>query len=136
MSGMILIMAVGARFCRLGRCWDEAGALVEPDAFTEEEWERLRREPRLHVAEATQDDLIRLGHSTDPAAAEQSAEFELRIDEAIRTLAAGDFDSKGVPKMAALRGVLGDDADRLDTGLRDRVFSGMRQAGFAAPSPS
>lgn len=39
-------------FCRLGVKWPAEGKVVERDAFTDEQWERLLREPNLKVEPA------------------------------------------------------------------------------------
>lgn len=42
-------------FCRLGVKWPTEGKVVERDAFSDEEWERLMREPHLKVEPAPED---------------------------------------------------------------------------------
>lgn len=128
-----VIKAVRGRFCRAGVCYDAAGTLVEREDFAEDEWDLLEAEPLLHVAKAREEDLVRLGRAPDPKAAEAADALALKVDEAIRSLPAGDFGKDGKPQLPALRKLLGTAGAELDAALRDTVWDRVTAGGFTVP---
>lgn len=101
MSKRLLItaaaVAASGLFYRCGRGFTREGVVViYPDDFTEDEWERLKAEPMLHITEAPE------GAEAEAAAADLKA----LLREAIGKLENADFGEDGVPKADALRKLL------------------------------
>lgn len=125
MTGKFLIAAtVAAGFWRCGRHFTESGIVVDAAEFSEEQWDRLKAEPKLHIKEASKD---------DAAAVEERLE---KIAEAVTTLTAEDFQRDGKPKLDSLNALLGDELGKISGAERDRAWSAVKDKGWTPPEPS
>lgn len=125
-AGRFVIAAtVAAGFWRCGRHFTKKGVLVEAAAFTEAQWARLKAEARLRISPAPEDEA--------EADASQTQARVARIAEVIRTLAAGDFQRDGKPRLEALNALLGEELGKIGGAERDAAWTGLRDSGFEAP---
>lgn len=122
MKKFLIQATVEAGFWRCGQHFTQTGLVVEADAFDEDQWARLRSEPKLRVSDAVDADELALAER-----------FEA-ISDAIAGLTHLDFQKDGRPKLDALNTVL------VEAGLtkapgkeRDTVFDAMREGGFEPP---
>jgi hypothetical protein len=122
-NAKMMIAAIAAEgFFRLGWHFPKAGIPVAGDAFSEDEWKVLLAEPNLHVRPATDD---------DGAVDEERRE---KIAQAIKTLAAEDFQSDGKPKLNSINTLLGKEfGAKVSGNERDGIWEAVTDEGFAAP---
>ena len=126
MSGQkFIISAVVAQgFWRCGRHFTQSGIVVDATEFTKEEWERLKAEVKLRIKEASDE---------DAAAIEERLE---KIAEAVSAFSAEDFQRDGKPRLDSLNAILSNELGKITGAERDRVWGGMTENGFKAPTAS
>lgn len=124
MSAMKLlkIAAIGVDlFFRAGRGWPKDGITIPATDLTEADLDRIRAEPRLHVAEI------------DGDADTEISDEDLRqlVATAIGELDADAFGQDGKPKLPALRSAIPDHKDRITTEMRDEVWARLQKTAPA-----
>ena len=111
-------------FWRCGVRHTAHGATYAEDAFTAEEWKRLREDPMLEVAEVD---------APVPTPDDAAAELAGAIAGVIADLGPDDFGRDGKPNVGPVREALPDHARAITKKIVDEVFSKMRDSGFEAP---
>ena len=128
MKSKVLIAAIAAQgFFRCGMHFPQKGVPVDLDTLGEDIVERLRGEPQLRISPLSEEELARLEGDADGP-----AELRHELAEAIRELAAQDFQQNGKPKVDALKVLLPD--AKITAALRDEVWDSMVENGFTAPT--
>lgn len=115
-------------FHRCGVFFPHKGRIFTSDDFTDKQWERLQNEPMLHLSETKEAPTDGAMLAEDPNAGLKG----LMVAE-INDFTTGDFQKDGKPKLDALRIALPDHKAQIDAPLRDAVWEGMTEGGFAAP---
>jgi hypothetical protein len=129
MSMMIKITAtVATGFWRCGKHFTKDGVTVALSDFTQEQWERLKAEPMLHLSEAGSTEV------TEPAGSD-TERFDT-INGGIRILTAEDFQKDGKPRLEALNTLLSDELGKITGAERDTVWDQLKADGFKAPEPT
>ena len=125
-TGPVLIAATAAAgFWRCGKHFTKSGIVAKVEDFTKEQWARLAEEPMLKLAAAT--DIAAATDEADTAARSE------RLQEAISSLSADDFQNDGKPKLTALNELLSDEPGKVTGAERDAAFAALKDAGFTAP---
>ncbi len=109
-------------FCRCGRRFTESGEVVDAPEFTNDQWDRLRSEPKLRISEV-EDDLAR-----------SPEDRQSLIVETIKDLEADDFQNDGKPKLNSLSAILGAALGKITAAERDQAWEAVTADGFNAPS--
>lgn len=120
----ITVMAIAAAgFFRAGRHWPHKGVTVDQRDFTDDEWERIARDPNLKI----------LPGDGTTAPEEAAAVRAKAVEVAIRSLPTEAYGSDATPNLKPLNAAMGKGEDKVDAKERDAVFASMLEAGFTLP---
>lgn len=106
-----------AGFWRCGVHFPKAGKVVAQDDFTEGQWEVLKAEPQLHVADASKEDVA------------MDADRAEAIAEIITSLADTDYQKDGKPKVDAINTLLAEDTPKVTAQERNEIWAAMAATG-------
>ncbi len=136
-----VIRSSSAGFRRCGVAHPAEDVVHPANAFSEQEWEVLAKEPRLLVRGARPDEVaaFEAGGSGDdiPAAITGLTEAQLsQLDAVIRALPFADFTGTGKPKVGVVQDALKEAKADFTVSGKDvaAAFDRMVAAGFTVPT--
>ena len=131
------VKALQARRCRGGQVFTDKGRVIDLDELADRNRQAIEDDPYISLRAANEaDEAMEDG---DEPVVLSDAEQITRITDAIKALAATDYERSGKPKVAAIRTELaklaqpGEAEIEVRADRRDEVFAAMVEAGFTIP---